>query len=89
MDEQVPTQKSSLTRAIPNFESFTKKFLASSLSNQIQCPTCTNVIDFNKSIAWYGPDTFTCGSCNRYLSMKLVERAMRDLGMRSFEIIEM
>jgi hypothetical protein len=92
MGKRESFKKSSLepvTEISSSFESFTEKFLASSLSDQIKCPSCKNTIDFNGPVKWHGPDTFTCGSCDRYLSMKLVERAMRDLGMRSFEITEM
>jgi hypothetical protein len=72
----------------PSFESFTEKFLTSLLSNHIECPSCKNTIDFNGPVKWYGPDTFSCRSCDRYLSMRLVERALRDLGIQSFEITE-
>jgi hypothetical protein len=92
MEKRVSVKKSALEPVgdtAPSFESFTEKFLISSLSSQIQCPSCKNTIDFNGPVKWHGPDTFTCGSCDIYLSMKLVERALRDLGMRSFEITEM
>ncbi|MFW9767403.1 MAG: hypothetical protein ACFFF9_12105 [Candidatus Thorarchaeota archaeon] len=92
MEERVSVRKphlDSIKESSLRFESFTEKFLSSSLSNQIKCPSCKNTIDFNGPVKWYGPDTFSCGSCDRYLSMRLVERAMRDLGMRSFEITEM
>ncbi|MGY5864336.1 MAG: hypothetical protein RTV41_07010 [Candidatus Thorarchaeota archaeon] len=77
------------TELAMSFESFTEKFLSSSLSDKFQCPSCKNTIDFNGPVKWHGPDTFTCGSCDRYLSMKLVERALRDLGLKSFEIPEL
>ena len=77
------------TELAMSFESFTKKFLSSSQSDQIQCPSCKNTIDFNGPVKWHGPDTFACGSCDRYLSMKLIERALRDLGLKSFEIPEL
>ncbi len=93
MDEQVPDHESKLSRPIreipTDFESFTKKFLTSSLSNNIECPQCKNAIDFNKPMKWYGPDTFSCGSCDKFLSMRLIQRALRDLGLQSFEITEL
>lgn len=92
MDDQVPVHESALTRSTreitSDFESFTKKFLSSSLSNQIECSSCKNAIDFNNPVKWYGPDTFTCGTCDKFLSMRLIQRALRDLGMQSFEITE-
>ena len=92
MDKRVSLKKGILDPVVDttlSFESFTAKFLSSPLSKQIQCPSCKNTIDFNGPVKWYGPDTFACGSCDRYLNMWLVERAMRDLGMWSFEITEM
>jgi hypothetical protein len=65
----------------PSFESVTQKFLSSPQSNQIRCPTCGNVIDFNSGVKWQGPDTFTCCGCERLLSMRLIHRALRDLGI--------
>ncbi|MHA2151609.1 MAG: hypothetical protein ACXAAQ_06480 [Candidatus Thorarchaeota archaeon] len=70
-----------------NFESFTKKFL-SSPDIGVECPSCKTRIDFNGPVKWYGPDTFSCGSCDKFLSMKIVERALRDLCVQSFEITE-
>ncbi|MBY8997062.1 MAG: hypothetical protein KGD60_04975 [Candidatus Thorarchaeota archaeon] len=64
-----------------SFESVTAKFLSSPRSNQIKCPTCGNTIDFNMAVKWQGPDTFTCDGCNRLLSMRLIHRALRDLGL--------
>ncbi|OLS28256.1 MAG: hypothetical protein ThorAB25_19050 [Candidatus Thorarchaeota archaeon AB_25] len=64
-----------------SFESVTQRFLSSSKSNQIKCPSCGNTIDFNKGVKWQGPDTFTCGDCERHLSMRLVHQALRDLGI--------
>ncbi|MFW9794217.1 MAG: hypothetical protein ACFFEE_07945 [Candidatus Thorarchaeota archaeon] len=93
MDDQVPIRESKLPvsfKAIStNFESFTKKFLTSPLGNNIECPSCKNAIDFNKPMKWYGPDTFSCGSCDKFLSMRLIQRALRDLGLQSFEITEL
>ncbi|MHA3962570.1 MAG: hypothetical protein AM325_003440 [Candidatus Thorarchaeota archaeon SMTZ1-45] len=64
-----------------NFESITKKFLSSPQSNQIKCPTCGDLIDFNSGVTWQGPDTFTCCGCARLLSMRLIQRALKDLGV--------
>lgn len=64
-----------------SFESVTAKFLSSAKSNQMKCPTCGNTIDFNMGVKWQSPDTFTCGGCNRLLSMRLIHRALRDLGI--------
>ncbi|MHA1943375.1 MAG: hypothetical protein ACW96M_03165 [Candidatus Thorarchaeota archaeon] len=93
MDEKIELAKSSLPEPIreisSDFESFTEKFLSSLLSSQIECPSCKNAIDFNKSVKWYGPDTFSCGACEKFLSMRLIQRAMRDLGLQSFEITEL
>ena len=92
MDDRVPVHESGLTKSTKkiasDFESLTKKFLTSLLSNQIECPSCKNAIDFNKSVNWYGPDTFSCGSCDKFLSMQLIQRALRDLSIQSFEIPE-
>ncbi len=92
MGERITSSKSPFAEPIreisSDFESFTKKFLSSSLSSQLECPSCKNAIDFNKPIQWYGPDTFSCGSCDKFLSMRLIQRAMRDLGLQSYEITE-
>ncbi len=74
-------EKSETKDEIPAFESITQRLLSLPKSNQIKCPSCGNLIDFNKGVTWQGPDTFTCGGCDRHLSMHLVHRALRDLGM--------
>lgn len=65
----------------PSFESVTQRFLSLPKRNQIKCPSCGNVIDFNMGVEWHGPDTFSCSVCDRFLSMQLVHRALRDLGI--------
>jgi len=65
-----------------SFESVTQKFLSSSKSSQIKCPTCGNTIDFNRGVTWQGPDTFSCSGCDRLLSMRLIHGALRDLGLK-------
>ena len=92
MSERITSSKSPFAEPArevsSDFESFTKKFLSSSLSSQIECPSCKNAINFSKPVKWYGPDTFSCGSCDNFLRMRLIQRALRDLGLQSYEIIE-
>ena len=64
----------------PPFVSVTQKFLSSAESKQIKCPTCGNTLDFSMGVKWEGPDSFTCCGCNRLLSMRLIHRALGDLG---------
>lgn len=63
------------------FESITKKFLASPQSKRIRCTACSSIIDFSSGVAWQGSDTFTCGTCKQLLSMRLIHRALKDLGI--------
>lgn len=92
MSERITSSKSPFTeppREISSdFESFTKKFLSSSLSSQIECPSCKNAINFNKTVKCYSPDTISCGTCDKFLSTSLIQRALRDLGLQSYEITE-
>ena len=64
-----------------SFASVTKRFVSSRNRTLIKCPSCGCVIDFKMGVEWQGPDTFTCGVCERHLSMNLVYRALRDLGV--------
>ncbi|MFW9786985.1 MAG: hypothetical protein ACFFE2_00195 [Candidatus Thorarchaeota archaeon] len=63
------------------FVSVTERFLSSSMTRMIKCPHCGTVIDFAEKVNWEGPDTFTCESCKHHLSMRLIDRALRDLGI--------
>ena len=63
------------------FDSITKKFLASSQSRVIICPSCGKRLNFHSGLEWTGPDSFTCTSCNRLLSISLIQQALRDLGV--------
>jgi predicted RNA-binding Zn-ribbon protein involved in translation (DUF1610 family) len=65
----------------PAFESVTRRLLSSEKSAQIKCPSCGSIINFSMGVEWQGPDTFTCQVCERHLSMNLVHRALRDLGV--------
>jgi uncharacterized paraquat-inducible protein A len=72
----IPEQKE-----LPAFESVTQKFLSSPLSHKIECPNCGSVVDFSKGVLWQGPDTFACSRCDHLLSMRLLQRALKDLGI--------
>ncbi|MGD9397878.1 MAG: hypothetical protein PVJ05_15685 [Candidatus Thorarchaeota archaeon] len=65
----------------PAFESVTKRLMSSEKKSQIRCPSCGSIINFDMGVEWQGPDTFTCQVCESHLSMNLVHRALRDLGM--------
>jgi len=63
------------------FRSVTRDFLSSKRSKEMRCPSCGSTIDFESGIEWMGPDSFTCGSCNRLLNISMIQRALRDLGV--------
>ena len=65
----------------PAFESVTRRLLSSEKGTCILCPSCGSVVNFDMGVEWQGPDTFTCQECKRHLSMDLVHRALRDLGI--------
>ncbi len=69
-----------ITREI-HFQSVTRDFLSSERSREIRCPSCGRPLNFRSSVEWVGPDSFTCGSCNRLLNISLINRALRDLGI--------
>jgi transcription elongation factor Elf1 len=66
---------------LPAFKSVTQKFLSSPESRKIECPNCGSVLDFSRGVMWQGPDTFTCSKCNHLLSIRLLQRALKDLGI--------
>lgn len=66
---------------LPAFESVTQKFLSSPQSYKLECPKCGSVVDFNRGVEWQGPDTFACSKCNHLLSIRLLHRALKDLGI--------
>ena len=64
------------------FRSVTREFLSSAKSRDMRCPSCGSPLNFNSGMEWLGPDSFTCGSCNRLLNISLIQRALRDLGIK-------
>jgi hypothetical protein len=75
-------EKAAAKASSPVFESVTQRFLSSTKNNPVKCPLCDDIIDFNMGVKWHGPDTFTCGGCERLLSMHLIHRALKDLGIK-------
>jgi hypothetical protein len=67
--------------AAPSFTSITRIFLSSTTSKDLKCPQCGALLNFTSGIEWIGPDSFTCGSCEKLINIRLIQQALRDLGV--------
>ncbi|MDH4214927.1 MAG: hypothetical protein OEV85_13505 [Candidatus Thorarchaeota archaeon] len=65
----------------PRFTSVTRAFFASAASSQLHCPRCGASLNFAQGIEWVGPDSFTCSSCSQLVNIRLIQQALRDLGV--------
>ncbi len=63
------------------FTSVTRTFLSSTASRKMRCPNCGNTLNFASGMEWIGPDSFTCESCQHLINIRLIQRALRDLGV--------
>ena len=63
------------------FQSVTRILLATHNRKDIVCPYCGNMLNFESTFEWMGPDAFLCSSCDRLLEMSLIHQALRDLGI--------
>ena len=75
-------ESSKVVQRETGFRSVTREFLSSEESREMRCPSCGSALDFKSGVEWMGPDSFTCGSCNRLLNISLIQGALRDLGIK-------
>lgn len=67
--------------SMPRFTSVTRAFLSSATSKELKCPWCGKLLNFPGGVEWVGPDSFTCGFCEQLINIRLIKRALRDLGI--------
>lgn len=67
---------------VPNFTSITRAFLSSAASKELGCPRCGAPLDFTNGMEWIGPDSFTCKHCSQLINIRLIQQALRDLGVK-------
>lgn len=75
------SRDSSVEKINPRFVSITRTFLSSKASQKTSCPNCGATLNFTEGIEWIGPDSFTCGACQHLINIRLIQRALRDLGV--------
>ena len=68
-------------KSSPSFTSITRAFLSSTASRKMRCPTCGSILNFESGTEWIGPDSFACVECRNLVNIRLIQRALRDLGI--------
>jgi hypothetical protein len=63
------------------FISITRAFFASAASRELECPRCGTPLDFTNAMEWIGPDSFICHRCDQLINIRLIQKALRDLGV--------
>jgi len=75
------SQELSADKISLGFTSVTRAFLSSSASRKTRCPNCGSILNFASGMEWVGPDSFACEACRHLINIRLIQRALKDLGI--------